>query len=580
MAMLALFIAIPAAAEPHPLPDGSAVLSLDAATRFYRGSRESTLADVMARPEAFSATAQRGDLHFGYTRQPIWLRTEVVNESDEPKRWFVQFEYPFLERITLHIVTAQRHETLVGGSTLPRHERPLPYRLPAFPLSLAPGEVVTLFAQVESAGSMMLSWNLMTPEAFTDHDTRSGFWLATYFGMLLALGLYNLLLFSGLRERVFLHYALFVFSFTLAILSFNGLGPLMFWGHLGELGTRLVPLGFTLASAMATRFAQSFLQTATHQPRWHRLLGAFRLWCWLAVFGVLIISTRWAMHLMDVTGFTAALLLLLCALHASLSRVPGARLFVLAWSIFLVGAGVFALRNQGILPSNFLTLHGIQIGSALEMLLLSFALAARFNKLKRLREKAQVRMLNTLKRQESLLEQKVAERTAELETLANHDMLTGLLNRNGLAKQARDAFSRSRRNGRPLALLMLDLDDFKPINDRYGHDVGDRVLQQVARRIAQQARDTDHCARYGGDEFIVLAETVDSSQGLREIEARLADTIRQPIQLENGHRVCIGVSIGSCLSRPGDRQLGDLLRHADQAMYARKAAKSEKPTKP
>ena len=96
---------------------------------------------------------------------------------------------------------------------------------------------------------------------------------------------------------------------------------------------------------------------------------------------------------------------------------------------FLLGAAVFALRNMSVLPANFVTLHGIQIGSAIEMLLLSFALAARFNKLKWQKERAQANTVAMLKKQEAALEAKVAARTQALEQLANHDMLTGLLNR-------------------------------------------------------------------------------------------------------------------------------------------------------
>ncbi|BBI48975.1 hypothetical protein HORIV_13960 [Vreelandella olivaria] len=152
---------------------------------------------------------------------------------------------------------------------------------------------------------------------------------------------------------------------------------------MGENTSRLVALGFTFASTMATLFAQSFLNTEIYCPRWHQVLNTFRSYCWLAVIASLLLPIPVALHIMDVTGFMAALLLLICGSYCSLRRLPSARLFVFAWSLFLLGAGVFALRNLGILPANFITLHGIQIGSALEMLLLSFALAARFNKLKR-----------------------------------------------------------------------------------------------------------------------------------------------------------------------------------------------------
>ncbi|SDL96583.1 diguanylate cyclase (GGDEF) domain-containing protein [Franzmannia pantelleriensis] len=551
--------------------------SLDPYTAYVADPhRTLTLEALLSDPIVFTPAQQRSDLHLGYTPAPMWLRAELRNASDLPQQWIVQFEYPFLDYVRLHVVRDQDTQVLESGSAVPVSQRALPHRQAVFPLPLAPGETVILLTRIEAHGSKMLSANVLQPERFYASNDRQNFWLATYFGMLLALGVYNLLLFFGLRERVFLHYALFVFGFTLAILTFNGTGTLIFWSGLGEHSGRLVTLGFTLASAMATLFAQSFLDTATYSPRWHRMLGLFRLWCWLAVAMALILPMQAALQVMDVTGFSAALLLLACAVSSSLRHVPGARLFTLAWSILLLGASVFALRNLGILPSNFITLHGIQIGSALEMLLLSFALAARFNKLKRQKEQAQAEMLTSLKRHEAALEQKVAERTAKLEAMASSDMLTGLLNRIGLARSASSALQRSRRTQQPAALLMLDLDDFKPINDRFGHAAGDLVLQQVARRITEQARAGDHCARFGGDEFIVLVENCGTEQDVAEIRQRLLETITAPIDLPSGHRVSVGVSIGSSRYTGGPPDFEELLRQADSAMYRTKGQTGER----
>ena len=531
-----------------------------------------TINDVLAQPRPFQPTQDAQDLNFGYTRGEVWLRAQVRNDSPSPQRWIVEFEYPFLDYVTLHILRQQRDDVLRSGSAVPVEQRALSHRQAVFPLELDAFETVTLYTHVAASGSKMLSYNLLTPEAFYSQNDRHNFWLATYFGMLLAMGLYNLLLFFGLKERIFLHYSLFVAGFGLAILAFNGIGTLMFWSFLGENTSRLVALGFTFASTMATLFAQSFLNTEIYCPRWHQVLNTFRSYCWLAVIASLLLPIPVALHIMDVTGFMAALLLLICGSYCSLRRLPSARLFVFAWSLFLLGAGVFALRNLGILPANFITLHGIQIGSALEMLLLSFALASRFNKLKRQKERAQAAMLAALKKQEAVLEQKVATRTRALEHLANCDMLTGLLNRHGLARCAEAALERNRQNGHRLALLMLDLDRFKPINDCYGHEAGDFVLQQVAKRIAHLARTDDHCARFGGDEFIIIMENIESCDTLENIQARIDEAIRSPIKLPCGERVSVSVSIGvsTCLGTEG-ATLESLLREADSHMYAVKS---------
>jgi predicted signal transduction protein with EAL and GGDEF domain len=158
-------------------------------------------------------------------------------------------------------------------------------------------------------------------------------------------------------------------------------------------------------------------------------------------------------------------------------------LFALAWMMLLAGAGLLALRNFAIIPSNFLTLYSMQIGSSLEMILLSFALAARFNELKRQREAA-------LQNNERVLEQRVAERTQALEEAnqrlseqAMRDPLTGLANRTALQQHLTQVLSRNQRRQELLAVMLIDLDGFKPINDQYGHGFGDQVLAEVAQRL-------------------------------------------------------------------------------------------------
>lgn len=553
-------------------PPFQAHYALGTTTSYWHDAQELSLPALLALNPTFEDAQHNRALNFGYTQRDTWLRTHIRNESAEATSWMVRFEYPFLDHVTLYTLRGQHSEVQQSGSALPVFMRELAHRQAVFPLTLAAGEQVTLYTRISASGSKFLSYDLMAPEAFYAQNDRHNFWLATYFGMLLALSIYNLLLFFGLKERVFLYYALFAFGFILAILTFNGLGTLMFWSFLGDRSARLVALGFTFASTMGTLFAQSFLNTALYCPRWHRAITYFRWYCWLALFAVLLLPTQPALRLMDITGFTASLLMLVCGLYCSWQRVPSARLFVVAWSLFLLGAAVFALRNLGVLPANFITLHGIQIGSALEMLLLSFALAARFNKMKKQKEQAQAETVAMLKQQETLLEAKVAERTHALERLANHDMLTGLLNRNGLARSAEQALERSRQQHIPLSLFMCDLDRFKPINDEHGHEAGDFVLQQVAKRLAHLARDNDHCARFGGDEFVMLFEGLCDPKAIDELRCRIDQAIHQPIKLPNGTLVCVGVSIGASTSHGITTTLESLMREADQDMYMAKSS--------
>lgn len=157
-----------------------------------------------------------------------------------------------------------------------------------------------------------------------------------------------------------------------------------------------------------------------------------------------------------------------------------------------------------------------------------------------------------------------------LENLAFRDPLTGLANRAHFQDRLHFAVSSTEGDGRPVAVIFFDLDDFKIVNDRLGHDAGDRVLVAVAERMRAILRQDDVGARLGGDEFTVLVENDPREATARRIAARLLDAIRRPIPVGE-EEVTVGASFGIALGRAGRETAAELLRRADVAMYGAKA---------
>jgi diguanylate cyclase (GGDEF)-like protein/PAS domain S-box-containing protein len=154
---------------------------------------------------------------------------------------------------------------------------------------------------------------------------------------------------------------------------------------------------------------------------------------------------------------------------------------------------------------------------------------------------------------------------------ANHDSLTGLPNRSLFRERLEHEIKHAARTGLPLALLFIDLDGFKEVNDRLGHAAGDQLLQEVARRINSCVRDTDTVARLGGDEFTVILTDVTRPAHIQAIAGEIRDEVHKPFALAAGE-AGISCSIGITLF-PGDGALPDLLvRNADEAMYQSKKA--------
>ena len=514
----------------------------------------------------------------------LWLRLELRSRAAEPGEWRIEFGLPAAERIELFDAGAAAPRQL-GGLGVPLAERSLDHRTPLFAVRLAPGEQRTLYFRVAADQRPNLSARLWDGRDFVRHSHVTTLLLALYFGLLLGLACYNLLVFVALREPSFLLYVLLVSCFAAAMLGFTGLGAQYLWTGGGPLGVRVLPLGLALAGACAVLFAASFLDSRSRSPHWRRLLlGALAVQLAL-VLAALLLPPPDALRLLAPPALGNLLFLLLFGLRCARRRIAAAGVFSAALLVLLGGAALLELRHLGLLPGHLVSLDVLLVGSALAMLLLSVGLAERLNTLKRQMLEAQAATLATqrqsllaLQGQERILEQRVAERTealaaanARLQELALRDALTGLANRMALCQHLEHAWLRAERRHEMLALILLDLDGFKPVNDRYGHQAGDQLLAEVARRLQAGARAADLVARLGGDEFVVVCEAMGSAEQAEALAARLLERLAQPFRLSGGE-VCIGASIGIGFARPPQGSSDELLRDADAAMYAAKAA--------
>jgi diguanylate cyclase (GGDEF)-like protein len=252
--------------------------------------------------------------------------------------------------------------------------------------------------------------------------------------------------------------------------------------------------------------------------------------------------------------------------------------FLLAWGLLIAGGVALPMSSFGMLPRTLVTEYGIQFGSAAEMILLSFSLAYRISLLRA--EKEQVVLSAKLE-----LEQRVQERTRELAEVASslaranaqlaeasrRDGLTGLFNRRHLDQALDAAWADWRERGRRLALVMLDIDRFKSINDQHGHAVGDDCLREVASRCRDLPLGYSLIARYGGEEFVLVLQDESAATAMafaEHLRHRIAD---HPVATFKGPLV-VTISLGVALARPDHTDPASLLREADEALYAAKKA--------
>lgn len=549
--------------------------------------------DDVRKSSAFAPADPHRDLSFGYRDSVYWLRLTIAPQAGGThESWLFEVAYPTLDSVTFYQPAQGAYWSDETGDLLPFSSRPVVHRNFVFPMRLSGHEPETVYLRVHSQGNVTIPFHLWQTASFAHSSELAYAGLALYFGAFIALALYNLLLFVSLRDRLILIYVCFVGCLAVGLGSQYGLTYQFLWGDFPRFANIMYPAGMSLAGMCAVMFTRHFLNTQVTLPASDKLLRVLAV-LFAAVVPLLFVNYRAASLMVSAVAVIFCATALEVGIRSVYRRYYGAWFYLLAWTMLLIFTVFMSLRNMGFLPTNFITLNGMQIGSAAEMILLSFALADRYRKVDREREQAREealtakqQMVDALRTHEKMLEKRVAERTEELQRtnrklqdneqqlreMAHHDPLTGLANRLLLDIRLEHALKTAARKGDGVAVLLLDVDDFKPVNDRYGHAVGDELLIELARRMERAVRQTDTVARLGGDEFIILLESINDPEVVQPVIDKLINAIQLPVQTQVGVAVQVGVSIGYTVSTPGETDRNALINRADHSMYEAKNA--------
>ena len=320
--------------------------------------------------------AVQGTPSFGYTASAYWLRLCLSRAPAAPADWLLELSYPLLSDLEFHVPGQPVVRT---GAMLPLDSRPIPDRYFVFPITLDQRPSCFHLRAVSQEGLVLplLAWQ---PAAYKHSQLKELLLHGLYHGGLLALLLYNLLLFLSLHDRRFLLYSLYAATFSLGIFSGNGFGRVFLWPDSPRFDITAQALFLSLAAVFSVGFACEFLQTRVQFPRLHAWLRASALGFSAVVLVLLAqlaldFEIRWLLHL---NLFNAMLMGLLVSVASGLvwrRRVRSAGIFLLAWSCLWLGVLLATLQLLGWIPANFWTSYSLQMGAGLEMLLLSLALA-------------------------------------------------------------------------------------------------------------------------------------------------------------------------------------------------------------
>lgn len=430
---------------------------------------------------------QDSDVNQGISGAEFWIRADLVNRSDTTRRWIIHHETPYIDNVTFYYSDdpATGYAAYRFSDRQTYATRLVDYRKPAFRHATAAGSTTRLYIRMtyDKPDTVSLNLQLWDEDAFYGQLQKENLLHGLYFGILGCLAVIALLAAMALRQRVYLYYTAFLLLSALMWGMLQGFTYQFVWPGSVFLHNEGFHIGFLLFAIAALQFSKAFLHTDTVTPRIHRLFHVLQLIMTVGIV-VRLLGVYEPILYLSYASLTILMLLPLVGLIAWRKGLRYARWYTFAWLAYGTGlilnviSASTPLLHWGMQP----LLYG-QVGSLLEAILLMVALSER--------------LLNWDRdRHDALL-------------LAQHDPLTGLGNRRLLETAWQDQRNRQALNRQPIFLLLMDLDHFKEINDRHGHEAGDEALRTVARILLEHSRADDVCVRYGGEEFAILLQAPD-----------------------------------------------------------------------
>jgi len=529
----------------------------------------------------------RSSLNFGFATATYWVKVVFRGDANAITSWFLEMTYAPIDLYELYL-PAKEGDYIVkkAGDSLPISSWDVFYKNPVFALGQNIPLDKPIYIKIATTGVVNISAVLWRGADLVAHIGNVNFLMGLYYGIIVALSLYNLFLFISFRDMNYFLYVMFMLAYGISQFTYNGYAFQYFWPTAKSWANFSFTFFFSLIFIAMILFSCSFLRLRRVFPKTGRILFLF-LWVYgFTMIGNQIIGMRYTSLTILFFSVITISLIYVSAIRSLIGGQRMARFFVLAWTAFLFGMMILLLKMVGIFPHNFFTEYSMQIGSAIEGILLSLSLADRINILKNEKQAVQSKLLEQVQESERLKgsfleesEKLVEARTRELsiakdklEKLARIDALTGLFNRRIFDEIFDLEFNRASRLQRDFSLLLLDVDHFKQYNDRYGHQAGDLCLQSVAGVMLEEVkRVTDTITRYGGEEFaIILAETN------HQVAMIIAEKIRSGIErLDIFHGDSffnrVTVSIGVVSLSPDqliDQEI--FFKKVDQALYQAK----------
>lgn len=583
---------------------GSYISEINTGT-LYIGDKEGSyeLSDILDLPDSRWEIEEGDDLSYGMPNHPYWFKFNLPDQSQFngslAKSQLLEIDYVLLDEIDIWFlskgqIVAEYHE----GDTFLFEHRALKSEKFVFPVPILDSELEVI-VRVHTAGVLNLPMLIWEQHEYTIYASERNLALGLFFGFLVAMALNNLFFFVTTGSTMFLTYSMYVISIGLTLATYHGLGYKFLWPDSIWLQNKSAPMFGTLTLLMATIFSDQLLNAKKHSKTVHKLFKISAISILIALVGSLVLPILIYNQIFPFVLCIGVSLVFFAALYLTKKGVKLAAFYLVAWSALLVSGFLASFESANLINLDYSSHYLLMFGASIETFLLAFALAMAYGQQRdeqyktqelvlleeRLARQAQEEALKLREDTQEELEYKVQERTLELEITLRElsdsnreleqqtltDALTGIRNRKHFDKKYIAEVRRSRREQTELAIVMLDIDHFKVINDTHGHVVGDEVIRFVASTLKQNLKRTsDDACRYGGEEFALILPNTDL-EGASLLAEKLREIVHQQIIKLDDIEVSVTISAGVCSSiiLPNEDE-NSLLESADKALYEAK----------
>lgn len=473
-------------------------------------------------------------LNLGHTASSIWARFAVqdTQSSSSEQTWLLELGYPMLQRVDIFLVSENRVlEQYQIGYAKKMNARQMGHRFFVQPLKLKSGALYQVYINIKREnGSVQMPLKLYRPAAFLSSELKANYVFGLFFGIMIAMIIYNLYLFASIGDRAYLYYILYITSVSLAFLTTTGYGYLLLWYDYPWINEYSLQVPSCLTGIFGLLFVRHFVELKQYNPRYDQFAQV------AVVVGVALLLIKLATPYFLAQAITLYIAVISTVMPIIAWRCwqQGSRsagYFLLGWCILLMGSVLYTFSLLALLPSNSITNNAVFVGAAMETLLLSLGLADRIN-----RERKE-KYLALEAHHEAMM--RLNETEHRLVHRALHNGVTGLPNRTLFRSLIDDAINAG--HHKQLSLVLVNFNNFHEFNKTLGHTVGDEILYQISRRtnrmcahmegivrLEQDSNEDRYLAGIEGVTFAFLVADVDSATTLKQAAA-LLQRVEQPL---------------------------------------------------